>query len=319
MATPTVLTLLVPEEAEGERLDKFLAASLPQYSREYLQKLIRESCVSREADTERPEKKLPKPAFSLEEGDVLRVAIPEVIPLTLEPEAIPLEVPFEDEHFLVVNKPKGMLTHPTGREKTGTLVNAILAHCEGRLSNINGVERPGIVHRLDRDTTGLLVIAKTDIVHRQLQAQLQARELKREYRAIVQGVVKPQAGVVDAPIGRSLRNRDKMAVVESGGRHAVTHWQVVQNYHNRYTGLELRLETGRTHQIRVHVAHMGHPIVGDPLYGTGLENTQRVFEGGQVLQAFRLGVTHPVTGERLTFELPPDAHFERVSDWLSRC
>lgn len=307
------LTLQVAEESEGERLDRFVAVALPQYSREYLKKLILDGACTIEGVAVN---KI-KPAFVLLEGQILNLSIPESIPLELLAEDLSLDVVYEDDHLLVVNKPSGMLTHPTGREKTGTLVNAVLFHCEGKLSGINGVERPGIVHRLDRETSGLLLIAKTDTAHRSLQAQLQAREIKREYRAIVQGVLQfengPDSGTVDAPIGRSSKNREKMAVVPiEDGRHAVTHWRVVSNFHNRYSALELRLETGRTHQIRVHMAHIGHPIVGDPLYGTGLEKQQRVFEGGQVLQAFRLGFSHPVTQERLQFEIEPDEQYTRV-------
>ncbi len=306
-----LIPLLIPEEADGERLDRYLADALPRYSREYLKSLILAGNVLL------AHKPIQKPAFHLSEGQELLVDIPEAKPLALEAEPIPLTVLFEDEHLLVVNKPSGMLTHPTGKEQTGTLVNALLSHCRGQLSGINGVERPGIVHRLDRETSGLLMVAKSDVAHRGLQQQLQARTAKRCYRAIAQGLLPSPTGTINAPIGRNPKKRDKMSVLPDG-RSAVTHWEVVETLGDRFSVLKLSLETGRTHQIRVHLAHIGHPIFGDPLYGTGLEKMMRFKTGGQILQAYQLAFTHPVTSEKCFFEIPPDEKFEGTRAFLEK-
>lgn len=307
------ITLLVPEEADTDRLDRMLAEALPQYSREYLKSLILEGAVQSAG------KVLNKAACRVQSGQELRIAIPAPRPLALQAEAIPLSIVYEDSNLLVVNKPSGMLTHPTGREQTGTLVNALLHHCHGQLSGINGVERPGIVHRLDRETAGLLMVAKSDEAHRGLQAQLQARTARRTYRAIVQGRMPQDQGTVDLPIGRHPKNRDKMAVLP-GGREAVTHWRVTETLGHRFSVLELNLETGRTHQIRVHLAQLGHPIFADPVYGTGMEKQLKFPAQGQILQAFRLQFTHPVSRGTLAFEIPPDDKFETAREFLlARC
>ncbi len=307
----TVLTLLASEESQTERLDKFLAGELQDdFSRERIKSLIQQGQVRLNGVEQR------KPSVRLKEGDTVTVLVPEDRPLQLTAEAIPLAVVYEDHELLVVNKPAGMLTHPTGRERQGTLVNALLAHCDGSLSGINGVIRPGIVHRLDRDTSGLLVVAKTDRAHYGLSAQLKEKTMRREYRAIVQGKFEVDTGTVDAPIGRNPKHRDKMAVIE-GGRPAVTHWQVKDRLDDRFAFLELRLETGRTHQIRVHMAYIGHPIVADPLYGTGLEKILKLKTQGQLLQAFRLRFIHPVTQEEMSFEIPVDPEIQRIWAVLS--
>ncbi len=296
--TPSRLTLLVSEEAESERLDRFLASEFEdRFSRERIKTLIQEGRVYVNG---RP---VMKPAHRLKEGDTLALSVPEARPVALALESIPLEVLFEDDALLVVNKPAGMLTHPAGRETTGTLVNALLAHCGESLSGINGELRPGIVHRLDRDTSGLLMVAKTDQAHRFLSAQLQERSAKREYRAIVQGDPPQESGTVNAPIGRHPKQREKMAVVPAG-REAVTHWEVIERIHGRFCYVHLRLETGRTHQIRVHMAHIGFPIVGDPQYGRGIEKTLKLKTRGQLLQAYRLRFVHPVTKAPMNFEIP---------------
>jgi 23S rRNA pseudouridine1911/1915/1917 synthase len=303
--------LLVSEEDQGERLDKFLAGALEEFalSRERLQGLIKDGMVLLNCKPET------KPSTRLKEDDSIEVTIPEAQPIPLEPENIPLEVVYEDAALLVVNKSSGMLTHPTGRERTGTLVNALLAHCGSSLSGINGMIRPGIVHRLDRETSGLLMVAKTDPAHFHLSAQLKDKTARRNYRAIAQGQFKEDQGTVSAPIGRNPKNRDKMAVVPDG-RHAVTHWQVLDRIGDKYALLELSLETGRTHQIRVHMAHIGHPLLGDPLYGSGVDKVLKLKTQGQLLQAFRLSFVHPLSNEQVTFEIPEDPEITRVWEWL---
>lgn len=299
--------LLVGEEAQGERLDKFVAQELEDFtlSRERIQALIKEGLVSVNGKAES------KASLRLKDADIVTVTVPEAKPIPLEPEVIPLEVVYEDGALLVVNKPSGMLTHPTGRERQGTLVNALLHHCGSSLSGINGFVRPGIVHRLDRDTSGLLMVAKTDAAHLHLSAQLKEKTARRDYRAIVQGKFTEDTGTVDAPIGRNPKNRDKMAVVPDG-RPAVTHWRVQERIGDKYALMNLSLETGRTHQIRVHMSHIGHPLLGDPLYGSGVENLLRLKTQGQLLQAYRLSFTHPATGEQLTFEIPEDPEITRI-------
>lgn len=304
--------LLVSEEDQGERLDKFLATELEEFalSRERLQGLIKDRQVLVNGKPET------KPSTRLKEGDAIEVGIPEAQPIPLEPETIPLDVVYEDTALLVVNKPSGMLTHPTGRERTGTLVNALLAHCGNSLSGINGMIRPGIVHRLDRETSGLLMVAKTDTAHFHLSAQLKDKTARRNYRAIAQGQFKEESGTVDAPIGRNPKNRDKMAIIPDG-RNAVTHWKVLERLGDKYALLELSLETGRTHQIRVHMSHIGHPLLGDPLYGSGVDKILKLKTQGQLLQAFRLSFIHPLSNERVTFKIPEDPEITRVWQWLA--
>lgn len=298
-------TQLVPEEADGERLDRYLADELEDVSRTFIQSLIRDGHVRVDDQC------VQKSSFCVVTGQVLSVLIPDLKPLDLQPEAIPLEIVFEDEQMLVVNKPVGMITHPAGPFITGTLVNALLHHCQGQLSGINGVERPGIVHRLDKETSGLLMVAKTDVAHRSLQLQIQAKTALRCYRSIVQGLMPTETGSVNAPIGRHAKHREKMAVVPEG-RPAVTHWQVTETLGSRFSVLHLRLETGRTHQIRVHMAHVGHPVLGDPVYGTGLEKQLKIDTHGQVLQAYQLAFTHPTSQQPMQFEIPPDERFDHV-------
>ena len=304
----TNIEVVVLEDSDGERLDRFLADQLPHYSREYLKRIIQEGGVTIEG------KKL-KPSSLVAENNSICIVIPEIQPLSLIAENIPVDIIYEDEDMLVVNKPSGMLTHPTGKETTGTLVNALLYHCKGRLSHINGIERPGIVHRLDRDTSGLLVIAKTDIAHRHLQSQIQARTLKREYRALVQGVFKDTSGTVRASIARHSNNRDKMAVNHTG-RSATTHWEVIEPMGNKFTYVHCQLETGRTHQIRVHMAYIGHPLVGDVLYGTGFEKQHKPLQQGQLLQAYRITFQQPVTAKVITLELLPDEKITTALQYL---
>lgn len=303
---PTQHRLLISEEEQGERLDKLLASELDDFalSRERLQTLIKDGLVTIN------DKPVTKPSTRLKDGDTVVITIPEATPIALEAETIPLSVIYEDTALLVVNKPSGMLTHPTGRERTGTLVNALLAHCGSSLSGINGQIRPGIVHRLDRDTSGLLMVAKTDAAHFHLSAQLKDKTARRDYRAIAQGFFPKDSGTVDAPIGRNPKHRDKMAIMPDG-RNAVTHWQVLDRLNDRFALLQLSLETGRTHQIRVHMTHIGHPLFGDPLYGSGVEKTVKLKTQGQLLQAFRLSFQHP-DGRQLTFEIDQDPEITRI-------
>jgi 23S rRNA pseudouridine1911/1915/1917 synthase len=283
----------VPPTAAGDRLDRFLALHLPQLSRARIQDLIAQGYVQLNGQP------CTKKSL-LKEGDRLDVELPEPQPLALAPEPVPLNVLYEDEHLVILNKPAGMVVHPAAGHEQGTLVHALLAHCS-RLSGINGVQRPGIVHRLDKDTSGAIAIAKTDLVHQHLQQQIQSKTAQRHYLGIVAGVPKATAGTIDAPIGRHPRDRQKMAVVPTG-RHAVTHWQVQERLGN-YSLLHFRLETGRTHQIRVHAAQAGWAIAGDPLYG----NRPRLLAQhlpGQALHAVALHLTHPITGEELRVDAP---------------
>jgi len=303
--------------AEGApRLDTFLAASLPQLSRSRLQALIKGGRVRVNG------KPAAKAGQAVSRGARVEVEVPPPEPSYLVPEAITLDVRFEDAHLLVVNKPPGLVVHPGAGRKTGTLAAALLHHCRGELSGIGGVERPGIVHRLDKDTSGLLLIAKTDPAHRRLSFDLKARRIHRAYLAIVRGVPERAQGRVDAPIARHPQRRTEMAVLESG-RPAVTHWRVREAF-ARAALLEVTLETGRTHQVRVHLTHMGHPVLGDPVYGRGLNpkgslearRTEAALIPRQALHAFRLRFRHPATGEEMTIEAAPPEDFERALEAL---
>ncbi|WP_017660835.1 RluA family pseudouridine synthase [Baaleninema simplex] len=287
----------------GSRLDRFLADRLSELSRSRVQQLIERECV-RVNDEICTSKKLKVYA-----GDRLQVEIPPAEPLELEPMEIPLDILYEDDHLLIVNKPAGLVVHPAPGHSQDTLVNALLAHCD-RLAGIGGVQRPGIVHRLDKDTTGAIVVAKTDVAHQHLQAQIKAKTARREYLGVVYGSPDADSGTIDRPIGRHPVDRKKMAVVpeDRGGRAAVTHWQVRERLGN-YALLHFCLETGRTHQIRVHSASIGHPIVGDPVYGSG--RSVGVNLPGQALHAWKLTLEHPVSGEAIAAIAPlPDTTIE---------
>ena len=292
------------------RLDAYLADHLPAFSRARIQGLIRGGFVRIDGRAAR------KASRKVEKGARLEVEVPPPEPHHLEPEDIPLDIRHEDEHLLVVNKPPGMVVHPGAGQRRGTLVAALLHHCRGQLSGIGGVERPGIVHRLDKDTSGLLIVAKGDIVHRRLSEALKARRIRRRYLALVRGVPPSGRGTIDAPIGRHPKHRIAMAVVE-GGRSAVTHYTVREALAEASL-LEVRLETGRTHQIRVHLNHIGHPVLGDPTYGRGRlpdrgKRQQRkevgTLIGRQALHAYRLGFEHPVSREALELEAEPPRDF----------
>jgi len=297
----TINVRLEPAHA-GWRLDRALAAAVPTLSRERLKALIRSGAVEAKGAAVRD------PATKVKGDERLSVTVPEPTPAHNEPQDIPLTIVFEDEHLLVVDKPAGLVVHPAAGNFDGTLVNALLHHCGGSLSGIGGVARPGIVHRIDKDTSGLLVVAKTDVAHEGLAKQFAAHSIDRRYLAIVSGVPRTSGGVIDAPLARSSANRKKIAIVEgSRGKRAVTHWKRLGVLRDAAL-VECRLETGRTHQVRVHMASIGHPLVGDPVYGrSGKTHGKLLKELGfhrQALHAAELGFTHPVTKSRLSFSSP---------------
>jgi 23S rRNA pseudouridine1911/1915/1917 synthase len=276
--------------ASAERIDSFLAGQLPDLSRSQLQRLIGEGQVSVNGAVCTSKK------AGVDLGDWIEITIPEAEPLHLIPEAIPLDILYEDDDLIIVNKSAAMVVHPSIGHPTGTLVNALLAHCK-TLPGINGIQRPGIVHRLDKDTTGAIVVAKTEAAFIHLQGQFRDKTARRTYLAVVYGNPNTDAGTIDAPVGRHPIDRQKMAVVEEtkGGRRAVTHWQIQEKI-GPYSLLQFDLETGRTHQIRVHAAHLGFPVVGDPTYAPGRKSAG-VNLPGQALHAWRLRLIHPISGE----------------------
>ncbi|WP_099204187.1 RluA family pseudouridine synthase [Scatolibacter rhodanostii] len=284
-----------------KRLDKLLTDKIDNLSRSAVQQLIEGGYV-----TNRAGKTLAKSAKVLP-GELIYVCIPQAQEVDILPENIPLDVVYEDNDLLVVNKPKDMVVHPAPGHATGTLVNALMFHCQSSLSGINGVLRPGIVHRIDKDTSGLLIVAKNDLAHVGLATQIQKHSFSRQYQAIVYGNVKEDAGTISAPIGRHPVDRKKMAVITSSSkaRHAATHFDVVKRY-DGFTYVKLTLETGRTHQIRVHMAYIGHPVAGDPVYGPKKVITSL---NGQCLHAGHIGFVHPRTGEQLTFDAPLPEYF----------
>ena len=300
--TPLILT----PEAGGERLDAFLARSVEGLTRSAAQRLLEEGAVTSGG---RPLKKSEKTA----PGQVVEVVLPEPEPVDVLPQNIPLDVVYEDSDVIVVNKPVGMVVHPAPGHPDGTLVNALLYHCGQSLSGINGQLRPGIVHRIDRDTSGLIIAAKNDMAHLALAQQLQDHSLYREYEAVVVGNLREDQGTISLPIARHPTDRKKMAVNHLSGRPAVTHWTVLARYPG-YTHLQCRLETGRTHQIRVHMAALGHPVLGDPVYGGVRKGFPEL--AGQCLHARRLTFRHPRTGERITLACPLPDYFQAV---LTRC
>lgn len=295
------ISLQAMETYMDERLDKFLSAMLPDQSRSYLQKIIKDGNVLVNGEPK-------KSSYRLEDGDEVTADLPELKSPDIEPENIPLDILYEDDSILMVNKPKGMVVHPSAGHYTGTLVNAVLWHCQGQLSGINGVSRPGIVHRIDKDTTGVLVVCKNDAAHNAVAAQLKEHSITRKYRAIVHGVIKEDEGTVDAPIGRHPTERKKMASGVKNGKRAVTHYRVLERFQG-YTYVECQLETGRTHQIRVHMASIHHPLLGDTVYGPAKDSHHLE---GQTLHAMVLGLIHPVTGEYLEVEAPLPEYFENL-------
>ena len=295
-------TFFIDEESNGTRIDRVLSLLLAESSRSYIQKLIEKGNVSVDGQTCTSKK------YKVFSGQQVDLLMPPPENLSVEPENIPLDIVYEDEDVLVVNKPRGMVVHPAAGNYTGTLVNAVLYHCGDRLSSINGVIRPGIVHRIDKDTSGLLMIAKNNMAHESLSAQLAEHSITRRYTALVYHNLTEDEGTVDAPIGRDPKNRLRMAVTSQNSKRAVTHWKVLERF-GRYTLMEARLETGRTHQIRVHMAYIHHPLVGDMVYGP---KKQPLTEDGQLLHARVLGFVHPRTGEYMEFERPLPPEFEAV-------
>jgi 23S rRNA pseudouridine1911/1915/1917 synthase len=302
----SILRVTLDAGHAGWRLDRALADALPTLSRERLKALIRAGALESGGAS------LRDPATKVKGGEAFSLTVPDPEPAHNEPQDIPLVIPFEDEHLLIVDKPAGLVVHPAAGNREGTLVNALLHHCAGRLSGIGGVARPGIVHRIDKDTSGLLVVAKTDVAHEGLAKQFAAHSIDRRYLAIVNGVPKAAEGTVDAPLARSTHDRKKIAIVEGKrGKRAVTHWKRLKVLKDAAL-VECRLETGRTHQVRVHMASIGHPLLGDPVYGRGKSVHRQLLNQldfkRQALHAAGLEFTHPVTKVRLSFEsaLPSD-------------
>lgn len=301
-------TFLVDEQANGMRIDKYLSEQLKEQSRSYLQKLIKDGCVH-------VNQKAIKSNYKLTIQDEIQIHFPEPTSLDIVPENIVLDIVYEDEDILVINKPKNMVVHPSAGHYSGTLVNGILYHCKDQLSGINGVMRPGIVHRIDKDTTGLLVICKNDMAHIHISEQLKVHSITRKYHAIVYHNFIEDKGTINAPIGRHPIDRKKMAVNEKNGKCAVTHYQVLKRLkNNRFSYIECQLETGRTHQIRVHMSKINHPLLGDTVYGP---NNQPYKLEGQCLHAKVLGFIHPRTGKYMEFESPLPDYFLKLLEELS--
>lgn len=294
--------LTVTEEGKDSRLDAFISGQLEDLSRSYIQKILKNGGVLVNG-------KAVKSSYRVAENDVVEVTVPEPEEPEVAAEPMELDIIYEDQELILINKPKGMVVHPAAGHTSGTLVNGLLAHCRGDLSGINGVLRPGIVHRIDMDTTGVLVACKNDSAHQSIADQLKVHSITRKYYAIVHGVIKEEEGTVDAPIGRHPTDRKKMSINYKNGREAVTHYRVLQRF-EKYTYVECQLETGRTHQIRVHMASIHHPLLGDTVYGPakcpipGLQ--------GQTLHAGVLGFVHPRTGEYMEFSAPLPEYFQKL-------
>jgi len=299
--------MTISVQKAGDRLDAFLAAEIAELTRSRIQKLI--------GDGEITVNGLPvRSNYKLRLGDSVEVNIPEAKEVEISAEEIPLDIVFEDECMLVVNKPQGMVVHPAAGNYSGTMVNALMAHCGDNLSGINGEIRPGILHRIDKDTSGLLMVAKNDVAHLGLSEQIKEHSLTREYLALVHGKIKEDSGTIDAPIGRDEKDRKKMTITTKNSRNAVTHFFVLERF-DKYTFVRCRLETGRTHQIRVHMSKNGHPIVGDPVYGVKKEEFKL---NGQLLHAHMLGFIHPVSGKYMEFSREIPEYFEEVLEKLRR-
>lgn len=302
-----IIEFLIDETYSGERLDKIVSANVENFTRSYAQKLIENKCVT--VDEEVVDNK----NFKVKKYQTIKIVVPEPEMLDLKPENIPLEIFYEDDDLLIVNKPKGMVVHPAPGNYSGTLVNALMYHCGESLSSINGTIRPGIVHRIDKDTSGLLIVAKNDFSHKNLAEQIKNHSFSREYESIVYGNLKNDTGTINAPIGRHKIDRKKMAVTNENSRNAVTHYTVLKRYKN-FTHVRLKLETGRTHQIRVHMAYIGHPVAGDPIYGP-----KRVIKNlsGQCLHAKHIGFVHPKTSKYIEFESDLPDYFKKFLKTLN--
>ena len=285
-------TFIIDDSCDDMRIDRYLSLLMDGFSRSYIQKIIADKAVTVDS-------KAVKASYRVAEGETVKILIPEPIALDIVPENIPLDIVYEDNDLLIVNKPQGMVVHPAPGHYSGTLVNALLYHCRDSLSDINGVMRPGIVHRIDRDTSGLLVVCKNNNAHHALAEQFAVHSITRSYRAIVYGNLKSEEGTVDAPLARMKNDRKKIGI-DPAGKRAVTHYKVVERF-GQFTDLECRLETGRTHQIRVHMSSINHPLVGDPVYGPAKD---RFHLNGQMLHAMTLGFIHPSSGEYVSFTAP---------------
>ena len=292
----------VDENQKGTRIDLLLSTNLEGTSRSFIQKLFEKGNIKVNGELCTSKK------YKVSENDMVEITIPEPEMLTVEAENIPIDIVYEDDDVLIVNKPKGMVVHPAVGNYTGTLVNAIMYHCGNRLSSINGVIRPGIVHRIDKDTSGLLMIAKNDKAHESLSAQLAEHSITRKYIALVYDNIKEDEGTVDAPIGRDPKNRLRQAVTDLNSKRAVTHYKVLERF-GKYTLIQAQLETGRTHQIRVHMSYIKHPLVGDLVYGP---KKQSIAVEGQMLHAKILGFVHPSTGEYMEFDSELPEYFEEI-------
>lgn len=299
MQSKKVVFFIEPQESE-QRLDVYLSCAMDGFSRSYIQELIKKNCVLINGKSQ-------KASYKLKTGDSIEVDVPDAKPLELRAQDIPLDIRYEDENMLVVNKPSGMLTHPTSVQKEDTLVNALLFYCKDNLSGINGIMRPGILHRLDKNTSGLLMIAKNDYAHNFLAHQIKEKSAIRQYLTVVHGVLKDDFGTIEAPIGRHPVHREKMGVVEDG-KKAISHYRVLERFKN-FTFVEMTLQTGRTHQIRVHMSYIKHPILGDSLYG-GSSANMNLCE--QVLQAYKLTFVPPGATIQKVIELEPDDEIKKV-------
>ena len=299
----------VTAEEDGLRLDQYIAGRCMDLSRSYIQKLIKESRVTINKNIQT------KTKTAVQESDIVNVFLPDPKELEIKPQDIPLDILYEDNDVLVVNKPKGMVVHPAPGLYEDTLVNAVLYHCRDNLSGINGVLRPGIVHRIDKDTTGALIVCKNDKVHQKIADQLRAHTITRSYRAIVYNNFSEDEGMINAPIGRHPTNRKKRMVTEKNSKEAITHYKVLDHLNHKFNYIECRLETGRTHQIRVHMSHIGHPLLGDEVYGpvnSKFKNLQ-----GQTLHAATIGFIHPTTEEYMEFSAPLPDYFEKLLKTLA--
>lgn len=298
---------IVPEKSSGLRIDKFLTEICPDYTRSFLQKLLKSELVEVNG-------KPVKSSYKTAAGDTVTFEVPEAVEAEITAQEMPLDILYEDEDVILINKPKGMVVHPAAGHYEGTLVNGLMHHCREQLSGINGVMRPGIVHRIDMDTTGVLIVCKNDLAHNSIAEQLKVHSITRKYYAVVFGSLKDDEGTIHSPIGRHPNDRKKMSINSKNGKDAVTHYKVLERFHG-YTLVECRLETGRTHQIRVHMASIGHPLLGDQVYGPAKQPFRLQ---GQTLHAGVLGFLHPRTGEYMEFSAPLPKYFEELLEKLRR-
>ena len=298
---------IVPEKSSGLRIDKFLTEICPDYTRSFLQKLLKSELVEVNG-------KPVKSSYKTAAGDTVTFEVPEAVEAEITAQEMPLDILYEDEDVILINKPKGMVVHPAAGHYEGTLVNGLMHHCREQLSGINGVMRPGIVHRIDMDTTGVLIVCKNDLAHNSIAEQLKVHSITRKYYAVVFGSLKDDEGTIHAPIGRHPNDRKKMSINSKNGKDAVTHYKVLERFHG-YTLVECRLETGRTHQIRVHMASIGHPLLGDQVYGPAKQPFRLQ---GQTLHAGVLGFHHPRTGEYMEFSAPLPEYFLNLLEKLRK-